>query len=129
MWFEECCVQFAADPIRALSTDRADYCIPPSRCGPLFQFCKTLFLDGVMDIPVSQHCSRFTTESFHAVFVARHRSSTSSQREASKAFGASDELIHSKNCRALHRTLRPDTPMEPLLESFTREFVKQFIAP
>ena len=120
---------FAADPIRALSTDRADYCIPPSRCGPLFQLCKTLFMDGVMDIPVSQQCSRFTTESFHAVFVARHRSSTSSHPEASKAFGASDELIHSKNCRALHRTLKPQKPLEPLTNSFTAKIVEHFVAP
>ena len=133
---------------RALSTDRADYCIPPSRCGPLFQLCKTLFMDGVMDITVSQHCSRFTTESFHAVFVARHRSSTSSHPEASKACGASYELIHSKKlsstsshpearyaygasvgvihkriCTAVPRTLKPDTPMVPLIESFPAEFV------
>ena len=68
MWYEGCCGHFAADPVRALSIDRAVYCIPPSRCGPLFQLCKTLFVDGVMDIPVSQQYSRFTTESFHAVF-------------------------------------------------------------
>ena len=78
------------------------------------------------------------TESFTAEFVARlagsfvalvELSSSSSHPEAFYASGAFDRVIHSRICRTVHRTLKPDTPMEPLLESFTREFVQQFIAP
>ena len=61
--------------------------------------------------------------------VAVTGSCTSSLFEAGNASGAFDELIHSRICRTVHRTLKPDTPTEPLLESFTREFVQQFIAP
>ena len=80
--------------------------------------------------------------------VAVAGSCTSSHPEAQKAFGTSDELIHSKKmsstslhsearyaygasvgvihkriCPAVPRTLKPDTPMEPLTESFPAEFV------
>ena len=54
-------------------------------------------------------------------FVARHGSCTSSHPKVRKAFGASDKLIHRKNCRALHRTLRPDAPMESLIELLYEE--------
>ena len=83
------------------------------------------------------------------ILVAVAGSSTSSHPEARKAFGTSDELFHSKEnlssssshpeagyaygasvgvilkriCPAVHRTLKPDTSMEPLTESFPAEFV------
>ena len=36
--------------------------------------------------------------------------------------------IWHKNCRAVHRTLKPETPLEPLMKSFTAEFGARQIA-